>query len=143
MLRYRTGAVRRLFEASFDCGSRQHARADKTPRMGGGKLIFHVQRGGARWRDDRRRSTGRRAEHGPMSGLSKGQRPKERLKNPPPPNPPIWPPPKPPPPWNPPPPNPPPELECQGGTAHGQRRAQRGRCRQYAEPFHIRPPPAA
>jgi hypothetical protein len=26
--RYRTGAVRRLFEASFDCGSRQYARAD-------------------------------------------------------------------------------------------------------------------
>jgi hypothetical protein len=26
--------------------------------MGGGKLIFHVQRGAARWRDNRRRSTG-------------------------------------------------------------------------------------
>src|ERR1700730_15542187 len=42
MLLYRTGAVRRLLEASSECGSRQYARADKTTLMGcdGGKLVF-------------------------------------------------------------------------------------------------------
>jgi hypothetical protein len=37
MLRYGTGAVRRIFDASSECGSRQHGRADQTPLTGGSK----------------------------------------------------------------------------------------------------------
>src|ERR1700720_1997101 len=37
MLRYGTGAVRRLFEASCECVSRQYERADQTPLIGGSK----------------------------------------------------------------------------------------------------------
>src|ERR1700730_11422474 len=46
MLRYGPAAVRRLFEASSECGSRQYERADKTPLIGAWKT--RSGRGGVR-----------------------------------------------------------------------------------------------